>query len=131
MLVTRLLTRLGRWLKRKIREVQHNTSYCGVLSWRGLQTKSWTCNLVSLWIQFNSRTQVFHLREGKEDGHITCLWHINLCRTLWNCWKVNDATFLAGFCLRVGKHERFVTTAEFRRDAIIPCMLLESFDCRS
>ena len=41
------------------------------------------------------------------------------------------ATFLAGFVLGVGKHERLVTRAEFRRNAIIPCMLLEYFDCRS
>ena len=39
--------------------------------------------------------------------------------------------FLAGFCLAVGEHERFVTTTEFRRNAIIPRMLLESFDCHS
>ena len=80
--------------------------------------------LCLLWIQFNNRTQVFHLREGKQDGHVTCLEHINLGGTWWNCWKVDNATFLAGFCLGIGKHERFVTTAEFRRSVIIPCMLL-------
>ena len=41
------------------------------------------------------------------------------------------ATFLAGSVSGVGKHERLITSAEFRRNAIIPCMLLESFDCRS
>ena len=41
------------------------------------------------------------------------------------------AKFLAGFCLGISKHERFVTTAEFRRPAVIPCMLPESFHCRS
>ena len=106
-------------------------SHCGALSWRGIQTKSWTCNVVSFWIQFNNRTQVLHLREGKQDGHITCLKLINLSRTWWCCWKVDNATLHAGFCLPVGEHERFVTTAEFRRNAVIPCMLLESFDCRS
>ena len=40
--VTTLLTRPGRWLIRKIRHVQHNMFHCGVLSWRGIQTKSWT-----------------------------------------------------------------------------------------
>ena len=38
-------TRLGRWLIRKLREVQHNMSHCGVLSWKGVQAKSWTCTL--------------------------------------------------------------------------------------
>ena len=105
------VTRLDRWLIRKIRHAQHKKSHCGVLNWRVIQTKSWTCNLVSFWIQFNCRTQISHLREGKQDGHITCLWHINLCRTcFWNCWKVNIATYLAGFCLRISKHEKFVTT---------------------
>ena len=47
--VTMLLTRLDRWLIRKIRQVQHNMSRCGVLSWRGIQTKSWTCNFISFW----------------------------------------------------------------------------------
>ena len=61
--VTRSLTQLGRWLIRKIRQVQHNVSHCGVLSWRRIQTKSWTCNFVSFWIQFTGHTQVFHLRE--------------------------------------------------------------------
>ena len=129
--VNRLLTRPGRWLIRKIRQVQHNMSHCGVLSWRGIQTKKRACKLVSFWIQFNIRTQVFHRREGTQDGHITCLKHINLRRTWWCCWKVNNATLLAGFCLRVGEHERLITIAEFRRNAIIPCMLLESFDCGS
>ena len=68
-----------------------SSMYCAVLSWRGIQTKSWTCNFVSFWIQFNSRTQVFHLREGKQDGHITCLKHINFVRKWWKCWKVIDA----------------------------------------
>ena len=39
LLLTRLLTRLGRWLRRKIRQVQYTMSHCGVLSWRGVQTK--------------------------------------------------------------------------------------------
>ena len=30
------------------------------------------------------------------------------------CWKVDNATLHAGFCLQVGKHERLVTTAAFR-----------------
>ena len=129
--VPRLLKRPGRWLIRKICQVQHNMSHCGVLSWRGTQTKNWTCNFVSFWIQFNSRTQIFHLREGKQDGHITCLKHINLSRTWWRCWKVDNATLHASFCLRVGEHERLVTTAKCRRNTIIPCMLLKSLDCRS
>ena len=127
--VTRLLTRLGRWQIRKIREGQLNMSHCGVLSWRGKQTKSWTCNFVSFWIQFNSRTQIFHLREEKQVEHITCLKHINLSRTWWCCWKVDSATLHARFCLQVGEHERLIETAEFRRNAIIPCMFLESFGC--
>ena len=98
--VTRLLARFGRWLIRKIRQVQHNMSLCAVLSWTGIQTKSWTCNFVSFWIQ---------------GGHITCLKHINH----------------AGCCLRVGDHEILIATAEFRRNTIIPCMLLEFFECRS
>ena len=129
--VTRSLTRLGRWLIRKTRQVQHNVSHCGVLSWRGVQATSWTCYFVSIWVQFNGHTQFFHLRKGKQDGHATCLKHINLGRTWWCCWKVDNATFHAGFCLGVGEHERLIATSKFRRNAIIPCMLLESFDCRS
>ena len=74
--VTRLLARLGCWLIRKTRQVQHNMSHCGVLSWRGIQTKSWRCTFVSLRIQFNSGTPIFHLRKGKQNGHIMCLKHI-------------------------------------------------------
>ena len=44
-------------------------------------------------------------------GASPCLKYINLGRTWWNCWKVDSATFHAGFCLGVGKHDRFVTTA--------------------
>ena len=46
-------------------------------------------------------------------------------------WKVDNATLHAGLCLRVGERERLITTAEFRRNVIIPCVLLECFDCRS
>ena len=42
--VTRSLTRLGRWLVCKTRQVQHNMSHCGVLSWGGVQAKNWTMN---------------------------------------------------------------------------------------
>ena len=38
--------------------------------------------------------------------------------------KMNDATSLASFCLRVGKHENSVTEAEFRRNVMIPNVLL-------
>ena len=55
----------------------------------------------------------FFIWERKQDGHLTCLKNINFGRTRWNCWKVNNATFLAGFCLGVGQHEKFVSTAEF------------------
>ena len=64
---------------RKTREVQHNVSHCGVLSWRRVQAKSWTCNFVSLWIQFNSRTQIFHLVKGEQDGE----HHLSQARQLW------------------------------------------------
>ena len=37
---------------------------------------------------------------------------------------MNDATFLARFCLGVVKHERYVTTATFRRNALFPLPLL-------
>ena len=60
---SRSLTRHG--LVRKTRQVQHNTSHCGVLSWRGVQAKSWKWNFLFFWIQFNSRTQILHLREGE------------------------------------------------------------------
>ena len=43
---------------------------------------------------------------------------------------VDNATFLASFCLGVGKHDSFVTTAEVCRNAKIPCIILESVDCR-
>ena len=96
------------------------------------KTKSWTCNFVSFWIQFNSRTQVFHLRERENKmGTSPVSSTSSLGRTWSCCWKVFYATLHAGFCLGVGEHERLITTAEFRRNAIIPCMLLEYFDCRS
>ena len=104
--VTGLLTRLGRWLTRKIRQVQHNTSHCGVLRWKRIQAESWTCNFV--WIQFNGHTQGFHLKEGKQDGQFTCLKHINLGGTWWCCWKVDNATFHASFCLGVGEHKGLI-----------------------
>ena len=44
---------------------------------------------------------------------------------------MDNATFHADLCLGVGEHERLDTTAKFRRNALIPGMLLESFDCRS
>ena len=44
---------------------------------------------------------------------------------------MDNATLHAGFCLGVGEHERFVTTAKFRRNTVIPCILLKYFDCRS
>ena len=82
--VSRILTRLGRDLTRKIRQVEHNMSHCGVLSWRGIQTKNRTCNFVSFWIQFKSRTPSFSSEiDSKQDGHITCL------KTWWNCWKIS------------------------------------------
>ena len=67
-------TRLGCWLIRKTRQVQHNMSYCGVLSLRGIQATSWTCIFVSFWIQFNSHTQVFHLRERENK---MCTSHVS------------------------------------------------------
>ena len=106
--------------------MQHNISHCGVLSWR-----SWTCNCVSFWIQFNSRTQVFHLRQENKMGISPVSSTLNLSRTWCCCRKVDNATLHACFCLRVGEHERLIATTEFRRNAIIPCMLLEAFDCRS
>ena len=75
--VTRLITRLSRRLIRETRQVQHKKSHCGTLSWRGKQARSWACNLVSLRIQFNSRTQISHLWKRKQNRYITCLKHIN------------------------------------------------------
>ena len=129
--VTRSIARFSRWLIHKTRQVQHNYVPLWNLSWRRKQAKSWARNLVSFWIQFKGHTQVFHLRRRKQDGHVTCLKHINLGRTWWCRWKVDNATFHAGFCLGVGEHEGLITTAKFRRNTIIPCMLLQSFDCRS
>ena len=106
-------------------------SNCGVLNWRRVQTKSWTSYFVSLRIQSNSRTQVFHLRKRKQNRYITCLTYINLGRTRLCCWKVNNATFQTGFCFGVGKHEGFVTTAKFCRYTIIPRRFLKSFCCSS
>ena len=67
----------------KIRQVQHNMLHCGVLSWRGLQAKSWTCHFVSLRIQINGHTEVFHLRKGKtrwarhlSQAHSTLVEHV-------------------------------------------------------
>ena len=95
--VTRSLA-LGRWLIRKTRQVQHNVSHCGVPSWRRVQAHP------------NSSSE-----KGKQNGHITCLKHINLGGTWWCCWKVDSATFHAGFCLAVGEHD--ATTAKFCRNA--------------
>ena len=67
--VIRSLTRLGGWLIRKIRQVQHNMSHCGILSWRGKQAKRSACNLVPLRIQFNSRTEFSHLKKRKKEVH--------------------------------------------------------------
>ena len=129
--VTRSIARFSRRLIHKTRQVQHNMSHCGILAGEEKQAKSWERNLVSFWIQFKGHTQVFHLRRRQQDGHVTCLKHVNLGRTWWCRWKVDDATFHAGFCLGVGEHEGLITTAKFRRSTIIPCMLLQSFDCRS
>ena len=63
--VTRSLTRLGRWLVRKTRQVLHNMSHCGVLSWRGVQAKSWTCNFDSRRVHFQGHTQISHLKKGE------------------------------------------------------------------
>ena len=128
--VTRLLTRLGRWLIRRIRQVQHYVPVWSARLERNSDQKldMSFCLLLDL-VQPSYAS--FSPERGKQDGHITCLKHINLSGTWWCCWKVDNATLHAGFCLRVGEHERLVTTAEFRRNAIIPRMLLESFDCRS
>ena len=53
------------WLVRKTRQVQHNMSHCRVLSWSKVQAKSWTCNVVSFWIQFDRNTHIFHVRTGE------------------------------------------------------------------
>ena len=78
--------------------VQHNVSHCGAPSWRRVQAHP------------NSSSE-----KGKQNGHITCLKHINLGGTWWCCWKVDSATFHAGFCLGVGEHD--ATTAKFCRNA--------------
>ena len=78
-------------------------------------------------IQFDCHTQVFQLRERKQDGHITCFKHINLSRTLLCCRKVDIASLHASFCLRIDEHERLITTADFCRNATRPCMFFFFF----
>ena len=101
--VTSPLTRLGRWLVRNTRQVQHNMSYRGVLSWKRIQAKSWTCNVVSLWIQFDGHTQISHLKRRIQNMYNTCRNHINHGRTWLCCWKVNNAAFHTRFCRGVGQ----------------------------
>ena len=56
---------------------------------------------------------------------MTCLKHNNLGRKWWSCWKVNNATFLARFCLGVGKHKGFITTEKFRRNFLfLACLAI-------
>ena len=127
--LTRSLNRLGRWLIRKTRQDQCNMSHCGVLSRRRVQAKSWTSNFCFLLGPVQWSYPNFSLGGG--NRHITCLKHISLSRTWWCCWKVNDTTFHEGFCLGVGNHEGLIARVKFCRDAIIQCMFLESFNCRS
>ena len=110
--VTRLLTRLDCWLIRKTRQVQHNLFHCGVSSRRGKETKSWTRNFGPLLDPVQLSYPSFS-SQREQDGHITCLEYINLCRKWWNIWKVKNATFFES------------------RNSITPCMRLVSFDSRS
>ena len=64
--VRRPLTRF--WLVRQTPQVQNNMSQSKVFSWRGVQAKSRTCNFVSFRVQFNSHSQMFHLRMRKKIG---------------------------------------------------------------
>ena len=126
--VTRLLTRLDRYSS-----FFKSNTMCPIVECSAgeeYEPKAGHVICVSFWIEFKKSYPSFHLKDGKQDWHITCLKHINLTRTWLCCWKVDNAILHAGFCLRVGRHERLITTAEFR-NAVKQCMLLESFDCRS
>ena len=63
--VTGSLTRLGRWLIRKIRQFQHNMSHCGVLSWTRVQAKAGHVILSPFGSSSIVRTQVFSSERGK------------------------------------------------------------------
>ena len=103
--VTRSIARFIRWLIRKTRQVQHNMSHCGILAGEENKPKAGHV-ILSL---FGSSSKVilkfFIWEGGKQDGHVTCLKHVTLGRTWWCRWKVDNATFHAGFCLGVGEHE--------------------------
>ena len=88
----RSITRFSRRLMRETRQVQHNMSHHEILLYERKQAQSCTYNLVSLRIQFTSRTQISHLVKRKYKRYITCLKLINNGWTWWCCWKVNNAT---------------------------------------
>ena len=130
--VTRLLTRLGQWLKRKLRQVQHTMSHCGVLSGRGTQTKCWTCNFATS----GSSSTVIPKFFSSERGKTKWTHHSSQVHQPWqNMVDLLDSgqmqLSLQVTVSELANMKDFATTAEFYRNAIIPCMLLESFDCRS
>ena len=77
--VTRLLTRLGHWLIRKIRQVQHDMSHCGVLGWRRVKAKSWTCNFVS----FLGPVQWTYPNFSSEAGKTRWSHHLSQAHQPW------------------------------------------------
>ena len=58
----------------KTRQIQNHMLHCGVLSWRGVQAKSWTSNFVSCWVQLNGLSQIIYLRKGKQVSQAHKPW---------------------------------------------------------
>ena len=94
------------WLVRKTRQVQHIWSHRGVLSWRRVQAQSWTCNFVSFLIQFNSRTQILHLRKGEQIGPST----VSSTSTLVNIEVLSENE---KYCLRITKQKGLLAQTKF------------------
>ena len=129
--VTRSIARFSRRLTHKTRQVQHNMSHCGIIA--GEENKPKAGHVILSLFGYSSKViPKFFIWEGDnkmgtspvsststlvEHGGVVGKWIMQL--------------FHAGFCLGVGEHEGLIATAKFRRNTIIPCMLLQSFDCRS
>ena len=120
------------------RQVQHNMSHCGIhhLSQENKPTAGWTCWCCHLESESSATNPTQVSVPEFEATQLTpstslCLKHVNSGWTCWCSGKVNNATFKAGFCFWVCEHKGFVATAEFRCNAIIPCMFLKSSDCWS
>ena len=124
--VARLLPRLGRWLIRKLRQVQHHMSHCGAA---GEEDRPKAGHAISSPFASNSIV-VPNFSPERERKHKMGTSPVS--NRSWRFgWKVDHATLHAGFCLRVGEHERLATTSEFPRNAINTMHVLGSFDCRS